>query len=206
MRGDRAPPARLRIEARTIPASCLESRLSKSGCNPHKTAVSENAKAGADLNLQFEFERPLGDAGVARLSIAELAGVVDLLFADTELGSGSGGKVLAWNFGSVATPCSYLPRRLRSIIFIIKPALGSGFDFQTIGLNAVDGQGRAKGIGGLSRSRRTRRSPLSRLWPPSGWQGGDGRGQKRGSYLRQIGPLCADAPLFSFDPQFFGNA
>lgn len=44
------------IEVRTIPASYLESRLSKSGCNPHKSAVSENAKVRADLKLQFEFE------------------------------------------------------------------------------------------------------------------------------------------------------
>jgi hypothetical protein len=140
----------------------LESRLSKSGCNPHKSAVSENAKAWADLRLQFEFKRPLGHAGIANLSIAELAGVVDLLVSEAD---GRSGNRFRLGIGFRVVRRLDFTRRLRSIILIRQPALGPA------------GKGRER-VGPVEVTR-TRRSLLSRLCGPETGKAGMVEGKTR---------------------------
>jgi hypothetical protein len=81
------------------------------------------------------------NAGFSFLGVADLAGVMDVLTGEADVGGG--GNVPVRNVGDVlvstfATMPSNLTPFLRRVVLVGEPALGLRFDFECIGLGTVD--------------------------------------------------------------------
>ena len=82
-------------------------------------------------------QRAPHDARIGGFGVAELAGLVDLVAAQSEIGRG-GFNVAVSNLEiSPAAVASHLAPRLRGIVFVGQATLGAGLDLQRMGLRAM---------------------------------------------------------------------
>ena len=88
---------------------------------------------GMDAGGYGGIYRATGETGINRFGVADLAGFVDFLAGQADVGSGGSGPVCnsgSMLVASLAAVCRNLTPLLREIVFVGEATFGSGHDFK----------------------------------------------------------------------------